>query len=642
MLAFGLVLLLSARFSPSAEMQAQYRSYHSQDFHRMLRTMASDTLPEAINRWFATAGTCDGCHGSDPQGQALVTPGMEDVNPIDDWVSTMMANSARDPFWRAQVSHEVITNPMHQVALEDKCTSCHAPMGRYSHYWESGQPTYSIAQMTTDTFGLDGVSCLACHAQSTGSTIEFSGAINFDTTRQIYGQYPGPTTGPMAITIGFDVAYGPHIQESERCASCHTLVTQSVDLNGNFTGKSFFEQSTYHEWLNSSYPMMGSECRTCHIPEINENVIISSNYTGLSPRRPYGKHHFQGANVFMLRMMREYRDSLDIAADTVSFDSTISRTERMLRQQTLEMQLTEAYRTADTVAFDLELTNLAGHKFPSGYPSRRAIVEFVVRDRNGDTLFASGVTGADYEVIGQDAGYEPHYNTINDPGQAQIYEFIMGDANGNVTTTLERADTLLKDNRLVPLGFTTTHSVYDTTLMGGAVLSDPDFNLDGTVEGSGADVVHYRIPMAGYTDSLVITARVWYQTVRPGWLDEMFANTSTEIDRFKSWFQQSDRSNVLVGEIVRGQVVPVGLADMRPLEFTAFPNPTADGTLFLGLPADREVERIRVFDLQGRTLQTLRPGLQKLIPLQLPIAAGVYLIQIESGGQRAVKRVVVR
>ena len=38
----------------------------------------------------------------------------------------MMANSARDPFWRAKVSHEILVNPAHSVGLQDKCTSCHA------------------------------------------------------------------------------------------------------------------------------------------------------------------------------------------------------------------------------------------------------------------------------------------------------------------------------------------------------------------------------------------------------------------------------------------------------------------------------------------------------------------------------------
>ena len=64
----------------------------------------------------------------------MVTDQGVDVNVVDDWRSTMMANSAHDPFWKAKVSHEVQVNPAHQAQLEDKCTSCHAPAGRHDKH----------------------------------------------------------------------------------------------------------------------------------------------------------------------------------------------------------------------------------------------------------------------------------------------------------------------------------------------------------------------------------------------------------------------------------------------------------------------------------------------------------------------------
>ena len=53
-----------------------------------------------------------------------------------------MANSAKDPFWRAKVAHEVAINPDHQLELEDKCTSCHAPLGHFNahHLGEDALP----------------------------------------------------------------------------------------------------------------------------------------------------------------------------------------------------------------------------------------------------------------------------------------------------------------------------------------------------------------------------------------------------------------------------------------------------------------------------------------------------------------------
>lgn len=198
------------------------------------------------------------------------------------------------------------------------------------------------------------------------------------------------------------------------------------------------------------------------MPRIDESVVISANYAELFGRSPYAKHELVGGNTFMLKLMKQNAQTLGILASDEVMDSTIARTQRMLQQQTLNLDLSFAGFENDTAFFDVRIENLAGHKFPSGYPARRAFIEFVVIQDNGDTLFKSGVLQSDFEVAGQNAFYEPHYNVISSEEDVQIYEMVMGDVNGDVTTVLERAYNLLKDNRLVPLGFTTTHPVYDT------------------------------------------------------------------------------------------------------------------------------------------------------------------------------------
>ncbi|MFN3875321.1 MAG: hypothetical protein ACK4L7_05380, partial [Flavobacteriales bacterium] len=99
-------------------------------------------LASGANNFFRASGDCYGCHGPDNFGPVFANRDANghDVNPIDAWRSTMMGNSARDPFWRAKVSHEVSVNPGHQAALEDKCTSCHAPMGRYDKHLMGAGP----------------------------------------------------------------------------------------------------------------------------------------------------------------------------------------------------------------------------------------------------------------------------------------------------------------------------------------------------------------------------------------------------------------------------------------------------------------------------------------------------------------------
>jgi uncharacterized membrane protein len=101
---------------------------------------------------FPTVSACVGCHGRDESGYASVDLAGNDVNVVDDWSATMMANSAKDPFWRAKVSHEILIYPMHSAAIQDKCTSCHAPNGRYTAHYRGHGP-YSIADMLADSIG---------------------------------------------------------------------------------------------------------------------------------------------------------------------------------------------------------------------------------------------------------------------------------------------------------------------------------------------------------------------------------------------------------------------------------------------------------------------------------------------------------
>ncbi len=113
-------------------------------------------LPTGFNELFAGSGECALCHSD------MVNSQGESISIVDDWRSSMKANAARDPFWRAKVSHEGLVNPGHAEVLEDVCTKCHAPMGHFNAH-HNGQPLYSIEEMENDPLAMDGVSCTACH-----------------------------------------------------------------------------------------------------------------------------------------------------------------------------------------------------------------------------------------------------------------------------------------------------------------------------------------------------------------------------------------------------------------------------------------------------------------------------------------------
>ncbi len=629
-------------FSTRDSEQGDDAYFHSASEREVFARMAHRDLTVQQNDLFGGSGLCGGCHGHDPAGLAMVDSRGADVNILDDWRATMMANSSKDPLWLAKVSHEVLVNPGHQQMLEHKCTSCHAPMGHFNAI-HNGQQYYSMAQLATDSLGLDGVSCGACH-QLDPEVIgnDFSGNLVYDTTKTVWGPYLSPFQDPMADFIGFNVEYGEHIQTSELCAGCHTLITETVDLGGTPTGGEFVEQATYHEWLNSDFSdeITGTECAGCHVPQINENIIIAANYSFLGPRRPYGLHHLVGGNSFMLKLMKANKDTLGIDATDAQFDSVIMRTNDLLRLETLDMQLSDLGTANDTAFYSVRLENKAGHKFPSGYPARRAFIQFLVLDDLGDTLFKSGTWDNDYEVIGHDAQFEPHYQTIDEEDQVQIYEMIMGDVNGDRTTVLERAASHLKDNRLTPKGFSMSHPTYDTTLIAGNALTDPDFNWDGGTEGTGADIVYYNVPLNGFTGSLNVIAKVYYQSVPPGWLQEMFQLSSQPIDHFKDMFNQADKEPILIAQQSIGSLF-TGVEE-KEQELMVWPNPApANGTINVQ-SAMVGTATVSWFTADGRKLSDAQVRLTGNDVIRLPDASGMLIMVIRQGEEQFMQRIIVR
>ncbi|MBK7084531.1 MAG: hypothetical protein IPH53_07630 [Flavobacteriales bacterium] len=135
-----------------------------------------DGLYVMYSRYFATAGRCSGCHGHDTLGLAMVDEEGEDVNVADDWRSTIMANSARDPFFRAKMSHEVLVNPGAPDRHRKQMPELPCTLGMHEERM-LGNPPFTAAMLDTSVMGLEGVSCLACHQQNPDSAGASSRAI---------------------------------------------------------------------------------------------------------------------------------------------------------------------------------------------------------------------------------------------------------------------------------------------------------------------------------------------------------------------------------------------------------------------------------------------------------------------------------
>lgn len=610
-------------------------AFHSKKEKAQFKALAKD-LPSGVNSIFAGSGECELCHGTaggGPNLSALQDANGNDVSPVNDWRATMMANAAKDPMWRAKVSHEILVNPNLQIEIENTCTRCHAPNGFFNAI-HNGQPHYTISEMEQDSMALDGVTCTTCHSMlpdNLGSV--FSAEMSYDTTKTIYGPYNNPFQTPMQVSIGFTPVKGDHVNSSEMCGACHTLITPSVDNSGIPTGTHFVEQAIYHEWLNSEYASTNkTSCQDCHIPRITDDVVISDRPPWLSPRDTFGKHELVGGNAFMLNILKNNIDTLGLSANTTQFDMVIDRTIKQLTTKTLDATLTETNRTADTAYYNLGLLNKTGHKFPGGYPSRRAFVNFIVTTTNGDTLFHSGKTDAQYRLLDEDTTFEPHYNYINNETQVQIYEMVMGDVNGNVTNVLLRANSHLKDNRLAPKGFTTSHNSYDTVKIVGNAFVDTDFNKQGTTEGTGIDIVHYNIPLNGYTGDLNVRASIYYQPLPPKFTDAVFAHSSSEIDLMEDLYNNADHTPVIVAEASIGFV---GIDETKNHDILIYPNPTLN---FVKINLDKnQINHVYIFDNNGKLMLEEKHKRK----INLPEAKGVYFLKIiTSSNQNIIKKVI--
>lgn len=248
------------------------------------------------------------------------------------------------------------------------------------------------------------------------------------------------------------------------------------------------------------------------------------------------RHLFVGGNAFMLRIFNRYRDELGVEASRAEFEATAQATLRQLREDTATVAVEAVEREGQSLAFDVAVENLTGHKFPTGYPARRTWLHVTVRDAAGRVVFDSGAPRPDGSIAGNDADadatrFEPHYEQINSADQVQIYEPILGDRTGRPTTGLLTATQYLKDNRLLPRGFDKATAHADVAVYGQALV-DRDFSGAG-------DRVRYRVNLGPDNGRFTITADLLYQSIGYRWAHNLSSYDAPEPKRFLRYYQEA-------------------------------------------------------------------------------------------------------
>jgi hypothetical protein len=408
---------------------------------------------------------------------------------VDDFAGSMMANSARDPLFRAAL----------QVANQDAagggelCLRCHAPNG-----WLEGRSTTTDGSALVEA-DLQGVSCSTCHrlvapvaipGEAPGDAEErahataisgrplIAGSAAYVVDRQDIRRGPFPSEN---VTHG--AAQSSLLRSAQLCETCHDIdnpafsynaMTQAYELNALDTpapvgARLFPVERTYSEWAQSAfngenggvtevsalYPgikraTMTAEgpvtvCQDCHMPMIEAPIVDGGE------DRTLGRHQFAGGSALWQKGIGSFWSGVagDTLFDAAVITNSVQLGEEMLaRAATLELTVTSAI-TPEVANLQVKIINNTGHKLPTGYAEGRRMWLEVRVFGEGDTLMAA-------------SGMPTERGGITNPGR--IYEIKQG-ISAEHATAIGRADLegegfhfilnnkVFKDNRIPPRGW---------------------------------------------------------------------------------------------------------------------------------------------------------------------------------------------
>jgi hypothetical protein len=514
----------------------------------------------------------------------------------------MMGLAGRDPIFFSQLNSESTVHKNLQgqanppAFVQNLCLHCHGVMGQRQFQIDNGPNALLTRAELNETnskygaLGRDGVSCAVCHhitEEGLGDPSTFTGDFNVGAASEVYGPYTDVATYPMTSALGITPISSTAIEDPAMCGSCHTIVLPVYDKNGNqvienAAPKTFLEQATFPEWLNSKFSTV--PCQTCHMPAefhgdpLNPNPVLAYKIANIEDntfpavpfrepdaditmdvQQPFSRHLLLGINTFALEMFKQFRReqglyALDpylpgkFAPIISGQDLAISESVNEATTQTATVQILSAATSNGILTADVLVTNLAGHSFPSGVGFRRAFVNFQVLDSTGKELWGSGDTSPDGVILGanrkplvteffnpRQQTFQAHYwkgNPITNQNEVQIYEELVTDPQGQLTTSFLSLDNKVKDNRLQPQGWSTAGPFAEETGPTGEAANDPDYT---TTDSPGSNTVRYEVPL---TDKIkgaaVVQATLYYQTIPPYYLRQRAQDaTGVDTDRLR-------------------------------------------------------------------------------------------------------------
>ncbi|MBB5208498.1 hypothetical protein [Chiayiivirga flava] len=357
------------------------------------------------------------------------------------------------------------------------------------------------------------------------------------------GPYDYPLTEP-----GFEGFEPPHAwavsdyhADSALCGSCHDVTTPMLESGpfrtlilddgtnaGNDTGLPYPVERTYSEWQNSDYARLvfrdgieavgpipgkrlatGATCQDCHMRQAQPQPLepeadLLVCFFGPPRNGNLPVHEFVGGNTWIPQILKGELPGL---SRDIAFDQTTAWANELLAERSAVLETTVRTAGANTLAVDVSVFNLAGHKLPTGYAEgRRMWLEVEVRDASDAVLWHNGA-------------WDPATGDLDVDAQTKIYEIKQGiwnagtgtcdttDAKGREMFHFVLNNCIAKDNRIPPLGFTAAD---DPEMAAYGTSYTPE--RPGSNRSAASDRTSYTVPLPeGANGPFTVHARLQFQ-----------------------------------------------------------------------------------------------------------------------------------
>ncbi len=452
--SLGFILRGVALFKPEEPIESRFSQIRPIDFkgsnEEPLHTspvFLPGTQPHDLTSPTVSPTVCKGCHG-----------GYADYSPYDTWKGSMMSFAAMDPLF---LSLNAISNRDLEgvVGVGDYCLRCHTPGP-----WLEGRSEPVDGSALTDEDLEVGVTCDFCHRLVDPLSDEGRRFSRPDTNVYGNGQYVvspfyerrGPYNDAQAP---HDAVYSEFHSNSDICATCHDIYNPVYDLKTPV-------ETTYSEWKYSAFSKEGIECQDCHMPVVKGYAAYAKN---IKQRDDIYKHEFVGASTWMPDVLIWMYDLPD---DRVA---ALKKTQVLAGEMLKSAAKLELKKKDDKLV--VNITNLAGHKLPTGYPEgKRMWINVKFFDASGNLISESGR----YDAVAAELFKDKEFKVYEaKPGLKDVSGYPDGPS-----FHFALNNWIYKDNRIPPRGF--TNAEFEASM---AYIREAEY-----MDGQYWDITEYKIP----------------------------------------------------------------------------------------------------------------------------------------------------